>query len=673
MTIEAALDRVLRHPSVCSKRFLTNKVDRCVTGLIAQQQCVGPLHTPIADFAITALSMYNTVGTVTSIGEQPIKGLLCPKAGARMSVAEAISNLVFAKISTLKDVKCSGNWMWAAKLEGEGAKLFRACEAMCDIMIKLGIAIDGGKDSLSMAARVGRETVKSPGTLVISAYAPCPDIRRKVTPDFKGPIRGELSVIIWVHLSSKFRLGGSIIAQTFSQLGDEVPDIEDALALSHAFNITQEFILDGSILSGHDVSDGGMITTLIEMAIGGISGFQVQLPVDEKECHGMLFGEEAGWLLEIKAEHAERFMSACLKKGVSVLNLGQPAGFGMKSLATIRAKHGSLVLMSTVGKLYKLWEETSYKLECRQANYRCVTEEFSGLENRTGPKYKLTFDPDNITRQQQTFTKNPVVAIIREEGTNGDREMVTSVQMAGFDVWDVTMQDLLNGTITADYFTGIVFPGGFSYADVMGSAKGWAGCLKFHNKLRDQFEMFRTRRDTFSLGVCNGCQLMSLLGWVGRIFKDNAAEQGVFLDHNLSERFECRFSTVLVDDSRSIMTQGMKGSWLGVWVAHGEGRFTYRNDKILNSLEQNKCISFRYIDDNGHPTEVYPMNPNGSIGGVAGICSEDGRHLAMMPHPERCTLMWQWPYVPANMQHVKVSPWMKLFHNAYQWCLQNTN
>ncbi|XP_076232300.1 phosphoribosylformylglycinamidine synthase [Calliopsis andreniformis] len=666
-TVQSALERVLRLPAVASKRYLTNKVDRCVTGLIAQQQCVGPLHTPLANVAVTAISHFSTVGIATSIGEQPIKGLVNPAAGARMTVAEALSNLVFAHISDLRDVKCSGNWMWAAKLPGEGAALYDACSAMCFFMYELGVAIDGGKDSLSMAARVGKDVVKAPGTLVVSCYAPCPDIRRVVTPDLKAPAAGRCSCILFVDLSNgQNRIGGTALAQVYKSLGNDVPDIQSADALKNAFNATQKLIGEGKVLAGHDVSDGGLITCLLEMCFAGISGIDVNISHKVGSPTEILFAEEVGWVLEVDEENHNYALNVFKQFNTPVYSIGRSGGLGLSSSINIKVREETAIT-STVLSLMSLWEETSYQLERRQTNVECALEEFTGLKDRTIPTYKLTFDPDvKPVEIQKNLSSNIMVAVIREEGINGDREMVASLIQAGFQVWDVTMQDLLNNKVTFDRFRGVIFPGGFSYADVLGSAKGWAASLLFHPSLQKQLKAFTSREDTFSLGVCNGCQLMSFLGWIGNGTSD-IENPDIFLDHNVSERFECRWSTVKIDKSPSIMLSGMENSTLGVWIAHGEGKFTFRNNKVLEKLKENNCLAIKYTDDYGNPTERYPLNPNGSTEGIAGICSADGRHLAMMPHPERCTQMWQWPWKPTNWNYVK-SPWQRIFDNAYAWC-----
>lgn len=679
--VRIALDRVLRLPSVASKRFLTTKVDRCVTGLVAQQQCVGPLHQPLANAAVLAVSHFSTEGIATAIGEQPIKGLVDAAAGARMTVAESMTNLVFALISDIKDVKCSGNWMWAAKLPGEGAALYEACTAMCNLMGQLGIAIDGGKDSLSMAARVSGETVKAPGTLVVSTYAPCPDIRCIVTPDLKGPIHSTSTVLMLVDLSGgKSRLGGSALAQCFNQLGDSVPDVDNPNLFGSAFRTTQGLIAGNKILSGHDVSDGGLVTCLLEMAFAGNCGLVVDIPsrsgISPIE---LLFSEELAWVLEVEESQFKVVEGTFSAAGVLCLPIGRPTQVGPKSMIRISVG-GEMVLESPMLEMFLIWEETSHQLEMLQTNPECAVSENKSWATRRAPQYSLSFDPKKPPKVASLISSSiPVVAVVREEGINGDREMAASLHMAGFVVWDVTMQDLLDGKITADYFRGIIFPGGFSYGDVLGSAKGWAASLLFHPNLRKQFQAFANRPDTFSLGVCNGCQLACLLGWVGPSSKSALKESEdewpappVTLDHNTSERFECRFSSVRIDKSPSVMLRGMEGSVLGVWVAHGEGRFTFRNDEVYNAMEKNGCLAIKYVDDIGQPTMTYPLNPNGSQGGLAGVCSEDGRHLAMMPHPERCTLLWQWPWLPPSWAVNDPSPWLRMFQNAYVWSVDNT-
>uniref|UniRef100_A0A3P9CVS0 Phosphoribosylformylglycinamidine synthase n=1 Tax=Maylandia zebra TaxID=106582 RepID=A0A3P9CVS0_9CICH len=651
LTVKDALHRVLRLPAVASKRYLTNKVDRSVTGLVAQQQCVGPLHTPLADVAVVALSPFSLGGAATAIGEQPIKGLVCPAAGARMAVGEALTNLVFARVTELKDVKCSGNWMWAAKLPGEGACLWEACQAMCAVMGQLGVAIDGGKDSLSMAARVGKETVKAPGALVISAYAVCPDITATVTPDLEDP--DGKGVLLWVPLSpGHHRLGGSALAQCYSQLGDCSPDLDQPELLTACFNTTQKLIHDRLLSAGHDISDGGLLTCLLEMAFAGNRGID------------SLNVEELGLVLEVSQSDLETVCQRYSDAGVQCLHIGRTCGFGPEAMIRVRVD-GKEVLRELLPDLRAMWEDTSFQLERLQANELYIKQEEEGLSKRTQPYFKLTFNPSEMpTISQPGITR---VAVVREEGSNGDREMSVSLYMAGFEVWDVTMQDLCTGSVTLDPFKAVVFVGGFSYADVLGSAKGWAATVAYNSKAKAEFDRFRQREDTVSLGVCNGCQLLALLGWVGE--SEEGVESEVVLSHNKSGRFESRFVSVGIQDSPSIWLRGMEGSALGVWVAHGEGLVQFRSSRAQDLIISGGLAPLRYLDDQGHPTEEYPLNPNGSPQGIAGLCSRDGRHLAMMPHPERCTLSWQWPWAPRDFRpSLTPSPWLRMFKNAASWC-----
>ncbi|XP_054646459.1 phosphoribosylformylglycinamidine synthase isoform X2 [Dunckerocampus dactyliophorus] len=666
LTVKDALERVLRLPAVASKRYLTNKVDRSVTGLIAQQQCVGPLHTPLADVAVVALSPFSLEGAATAIGEQPIKALVSPAAGARMAVGEALTNLVFARVTALKDVKCSGNWMWAAKLPGEGACLWESCKAMCEVMGQLGVAIDGGKDSLSMAARVGKETVKAPGALVISTYAVCPDISATVTPDLDDP--DGTGVLLWVPISpGHHRLGGSALAQCYGQLGDCSPDLDRPELLAACFNTTQTLINDQLLSAGHDVSDGGLISCLLEMAFAGNRGIDVDLSSQGAEgVMELLFSEELGLVLEVSQPDEESVCRRFRDTGVPCHHIGRTCGFGPDAMVKVRVD-GQEVLSERLPYLRALWEETSFQLERLQANELCVQQEEEGLARRTQPSFKVTFDPSEIPICKQPAAQ-PRAAVVREEGSNGDREMSVSLYMAGFEVWDVTMQDLGSASVTLEPFKAVVFVGGFSYADVLGSAKGWAATVTYNATAKAEFDRFRQRGDTLSLGVCNGCQLLALLGWVGE-GQDGAASE-VVLTHNKSGRFESRFVSVGIQASPSVWLAGMEGSSLGVWVAHGEGLMQFRSTQALDKITSGGLAPIRYLDDQGQPTEEYPLNPNGSPRGIAGLSSKDGRHLAMMPHPERCTLGWQWPWAPQDFRAAlkQPSPWLRLFRNAAAWC-----
>jgi len=668
LTVRKALDRVLRLLSVGSKRFLTNKVDRSVTGLIARQQCAGPLQLTVSDVAVIAQSHFGTTGAACSIGEQPVKELLDPAAMARMSVAEALTNIVWAEVSGLGDIRCSGNWMWAPKLPGEGSRLYDAAVAMRDIMIKLGIAVDGGKDSLSMAAKVtsadgSHETVKSPGALVISAYVTCPDITKTVTPDLKMPGRSNLLLI---DLSGgKNRLGGSALAQVFGQTGSESPDIEDPELLKRGFNAVQKLINKRLVLAGHDRSDGGLITTLLEMAFSGNCGIDINLPsesVHSSDPIATLFSEEAGLVVEYLPTSEAAISRVLSSAEVPFFMIGKT---GQEKRIKVDLGWKS-VLDEDMRVLRETWEETSHRLDLFQRNPDSIREERKNNYDRKGPQFIVPFKPEPTPASALARKDKPKVAVIREEGSNGDREMASAFALAGFEPWDVMMTDLLEGRATLDGFRGVVFVGGFSYADVLDSAKGWAASIRFNKKIWEQFERFYHRPDTFSLGVCNGCQLMALLGWVP--WRGIADELQPRFIHNRSGRFESRFSTVKVLKSPAIMFQGMENSALGIWVAHGEGMAYFPEKDIYHEAEFG-LAPLRYVDDNGAITEDYPFNPNGSPAGIAGLCSPDGRHLAMMPHPERVVLPWQWGWMPEQMKRtLTASPWLRMFQNAREWC-----
>jgi phosphoribosylformylglycinamidine synthase len=702
ITLNEAIERVLRLVSVGSKRFLTNKVDRSVTGLIARQQCVGPLQLSLSNVAVISQSHFGLTGAAIAVGEQPVKGLISPQAMARMSVGEALTNIVWAKVSAFEDIKCSGNWMWAAKLSGEGAGLYDAAIALKDILIELGIAIDGGKDSLSMAAVVpcspgNTEIVKAPGSIVISAYVTCPDVTKVITPDIKKP---GASRLLYIDLGNgKYRMGGTALAHVYGQIGNESPDLDDSQLLKRTFNAIQRLISEDVILSGHDRSDGGLIVTLLEMAFGGNCGLEIQMMQDARykmqdtkhrnstSCimnHAsgplpLLFSEELGFIIEYLPENEDRITEVLQDNGVPYQVIGNTI---VEKEIDISINNHSF-LKEDMRVLRAIWEETSYHLDKLQANPDCVDEERMVNYDRKVPRYTLSFTPQNPTLSP--FSKNPPnpsllkggkggvpvitpkVAIIREEGSNGDREMSSVFYQAGFEVWDITMTDLLEGRTNLDDFRGIAYVGGFSYADVLDSAKGWAGVIRFNKKLYEQFQKFYERTDTFSLGVCNGCQLMALLGWVPwEGIPDKAQPRFI---RNKSGRFESRFSTVHISPSPSIMLSGMESSTLGVWIAHGEGRLYFPDNEIQQVVISKGLSPIRFVDDEGQFTEVYPFNPNGSPSGIAALCSPDGRHLAMMPHPERTFLKWQWPYMPEDWRkNLEASPWLKMFQNARQWC-----
>lgn len=664
-----ALRLIFRLPSVGSKGFLVRKVDRSVTGLIAQQQCCGPLQLPIADVAIVAQSHFGLTGAAIAIGEQPVKMLIDEKAGARMAVGEMLTNMVSARISDLSHIKCSVNWMWAAKLPGEGARMYDAATAVAELMTKLGIAADRGKDSISMAARVGNENIKAPGEVVISAYASMPDISKKATPDIKKP--GESKLVLIDLSKGRNRLGGSALAQAIGQLGDESPDLDNPALFLNAFNTIQRMIDDGLILACHDRSDGGLITTLVEMILASNCGMSIELR-HEEEAIPQLFSEELGLVLEYLPTDENKIQSLLKESQVPFTILGKTE---KEKQAVIRHRN-KIELDVNTATLLSWWEASSDRFEEEQMNPAAAREQ-AQHHNRPGLKYHLTFEPGATSEQILLQTNKPRVAIIREEGSNGDREMASAFYWAGFEPWDITMTDLLEERILLDQFRGIAFVGGFSYADVLDPAKGWASTIRFNSKLWEIFRYFFNRPDTFSLAICNGCQLMAFLGilpWQGIPEK----EQPRFIQ-NTSERFESHWGTVRISDSPAIMLRGMSGSILGIWSAHGGGRLHCPNPQILHDARRQNLTPIAYVDDEGQPTEKYRYNPNGSPLGITAFCSPDGRHLSMMPHPERSFLLWQWPWIPQEWNTKKLkyrigghflwaSPWLKLFQNAREWC-----
>ncbi|RHY33061.1 hypothetical protein DYB32_001916 [Aphanomyces invadans] len=657
ITVPSALDRVLRLLSVGSKRFLTSKVDRYVEQL-HDGRC-----RPDSRWV----------------------GLVNPGAMARLTVGESLTNLVWASLSgSLVDIKCSANWMWAAKLPGEAARMYECCKAMTTFMKDVGVAVDGGKDSLSMAARVDSENVKAPGTLVVTMYAACADVEKTVTPDLK-PHGGDL---FYVDLGQgKYRLGGSALAQVFSQVGRQVPDVDDSTLFVNAFKAIQTCVHNGWLSAGHDRSDGGLLVALLEMAFAGNVGVQLNIPtpnaspskvVTLREQLGVLFAEELGYVVQVPKAHQADVVALFDSLRVPLVHVGHVTEHDQCVRVQV---NGRTVLEDTTANLRDIWEATSFELEKRQRSPDHVQQEQDGLKHRRIPPWQLTYEPTPpkaiSTRHQHR------VAVLREEGSNGGsstyREMGSSFYLAGFEVWDITMRDLVAGTVALDErFRGVAFVGGFSFADVLGSAKGWAGVVKYHPNVLAQFKAFRARADTFSLGVCNGCQFMSLLGWVNPPVTEQLAVEDSnragdlnprFID-NACEKYVCNFVTVQIQESNAVLLKGMAGSSLGVWVAHGEGRAYFPDPRLLQNVLDNQLAPVRYVNDANEVTEAYPFSPNGSPHGIAGLVSDDGRHFCMMPHPERTSLKFQWPYKTKAIQDAKVSPWLQMFQNAKTFCEQ---
>ena len=699
---ENNLNKVLSSITVGSKRFLTNKVDRSVTGLIAQQQCIGPLHTPLSNYGLMASGFlktnlnsksnirqtshkmlnlsekdniydvspspnYRYTGCATSIGEQPLFGLLDPISMVHKTVAEMLTNLMFVLIDDFNDISASANWMWPCpnKDPEEGYKMNLAMKELSKVFKELDITIDGGKDSLSMAVKHDNKTVKCPGSLVLSAYASCPDIYKKVTPDLKSTS----SALYFIDLSDgNFNMGGSLYSSLNNMLMCPTmnpPYVPDFSKVKKTFNLIQKLISRDMILSGHDKSDGGLITTLIEMSISSNIGLEINLNEDITQGRSIeyLFNEDIGLVIEVDAGSDVR----CLDKfGLSILDLLKTLNINAYEIAkTVVTKDVTLktnnitFYKEDIHKLRSIWETPSYELEKHQCNKELVKIEkefYSNLASYQSPKWSMTFRHINfISDVSKTYN----VGIIREEGSNSDKEMASAFYLANHSVTDINMNDMIENPNLLDQYNVIVFVGGFSFADVLGSATGWYSVIKNNSNISKQFEKYFNREDTYSLGICNGCQLMVKLGWLG---------PGISMAKNDSGRFESRFSNVRVSESNSLFLKPLTDLEFGIWVAHGEGKFVIEPE-IMDKLNRENRIPMRYIDNYGQIADekTYPFNPNGSKNGVASILSENHRHLAMMPHPERSFMIWQIPYLPNEIKsRLKkwdngYTPWFNMF------------
>lgn len=638
---------VLKLEAVACKDWLTNKVDRSVTGRVATQQTVGEIQLPLNDVAVMALDFNGTKGIATSIGHAPVAALADAEAGSRLAIAEALTNLVFAPIEGgLQGVSLSANWMWPAKNSGENDRLYRAVEACSKFAIDLGINIPTGKDSLSMTQKYpDGKVVYAPGTVIISTVGECSDINKTVQAALK-PHQG--SKVYYIDFSKdRAKLGGSSFYQTLNKVGTECPDIKDSYYFSHAFMAIQKLIEQGLVLAGHDISSGGLITALLEMCFPSASvGLKVKTDrLKEKDLIKALFSENAGVLIQI--EQVEKVRAILDNYDIDYISIADVTLDSAVSLPEIG-------LNLDVAELRDVWFRSSYLLDRKQSGEKLAKDRFDNYKNQklsyqfgkdwTGNFIKSGIDP---FRKEKGQSK---AAIIREKGVNGDREMAYSLWLAGFEVKDIHMTDLITGREDLSDVQMIVFVGGFSNSDVLGSAKGWAGAFLYNEKAKLALDNFYARPDTLSLGVCNGCQLMVELGLVG---KTNSSKAKML--HNESHKFESAFVNVTIPENNSVMLQGLSGQRLGVWVAHGEGKFS------LPEPENEYHVGMKYS------YEAYPGNPNGSDYSVAGISSKDGRHLAIMPHIERSLKPWNWPYYP-EQRHDEFTPWLDAFVAARKWC-----
>ncbi len=639
------LEKVLQLEAVACKDWLTNKVDRCVTGRVAKQQTVGRLQLPLNNCGVVALDYEGIHGIATSIGHSPISGLIDPKAGSQNSIAEALTNLVWAPLDKgLKSVSLSANWMWPCKNPGEDARLYEAVEACSQFAIDLGINIPTGKDSLSMKQKYRDKDVLSPGTVIISAAGHCNNIALVVEPVMQ--INGDS--LYYINMSQdEFKLGGSSLAQTQNKIGQETPNIKNAKFFKNAFDAVQELIRKNLILAGHDVSSGGLITCLLEMCFSDINkSAEIDLSAfDHYDIVKMLFAENAGIIIQAGNDEAvEKFLE---KQNIEFFKIGRCV---RQRFLTVN--HQQKTFKFDVAKCRDLWFKTSFELDKNQTPIHLAEERFKNYKTQA---LQYVFPQNFVGKVKKASGKKPMAAIIREKGSNSEREMAKALDLAGFEVKDIHMTDLISGRENLEDIQFLAAVGGFSNSDVLGSAKGWAGSFLYNEKAKTALYHFFEREDTLSIGVCNGCQLFIELGLLHR--EDDEKPKML---HNDSHKFECQFTSVEIQNNNSVMLSNLAGMKLGIWSAHGEGKFSFPYAK------ENYNIVGKYAYD------AFPANPNGSQYNTAMLTDKTGRHLVMMPHLERSIFPWNWAYYPKDRTEDKITPWLLAFENAKQW-LQNGN
>ena len=658
--LSEAIYRVLRLPTVANKSFLITIGDRTVTGLVARDQMVGPWQVPVADVAVTATSFDTYTGEATALGEATPTALIHPAASGRMAIGEALTNIAASRIDQLKDVRFSANWMAPAGHPGEDAALFDTVKAISELCQQLDICIPVGKDSMSMKSvweQDGEQrSVTAPLSLIACAIAPTVDVRKTLTPQLVTD-QGDTDLIL-IDLGKQVnRLGGSALAQVYKQVGHHAPDLDDPLAMQHFFEAIQQLNEDGLLLAYHDRSDGGLFAALSEMAFAGHSGVSVLLDDLGSDAVAALFNEELGAVIQVRHSDLKTVQGQFRESGL--LSHSHVLGtLSEDDRITIRHQGRILVNESRLD-LQRAWSETSWQMQKLRDNPVCADQEFDRLLDRTDPGIGVSLSYDLNEDVAAPFINSgvrPKMAILREQGVNGQVEMAAAFDRAGFECHDVHMSDLLEGRTDLNDFKGVVACGGFSYGDVLGAGEGWAKSVLFHNNTRDMFSQFFEREDTFGLGVCNGCQMMSVLHEL-----IPGADHWPRFVKNRSEQFEGRYSQVEVVDSPSIFLQGMAGARMPIAVAHGEGRVEFS----AADQQQQAQLALRYIDHQGNPTETYPLNPNGSINGETGYTTSDGRFTIMMPHPERVFRAAQYSWHPGDWQ--EDGPWMRMFRNARVW------
>lgn len=664
--LDEALERVLCLPAVASKGFLITIGDRSITGMIAREQMVGPWQVPVADAAVTTLAYDTYFGEAMAMGERTPLALLDAPASGRMAVAEAITNIACSRIAKLGDIRLSANWMAAAGYPGEDARLYETVKAVgMELCPELGITIPVGKDSMSMRTvwqtDAGKNSMAAPLSLIISAFAPVQDVRLTVTPQLQTEQGASSLLLLDLGLGSN-RMGGSALAQVYGELGKEVPDLHSASDLKKFFAFIQEALEQQLLLAYHDRSDGGLIVTLLEMAFAGHCGFSVALDkISSAAVVECLFSEELGAVIQVNDSKLATLLALADEYGLNDICL--PLGSVQAGDAISISYANKIVLHSSRTALHRIWAQTSFHMQALRDNTQCAEQEYASLLDADNPGLhgKLSYDlNEDIAAPYINLGARPRIAILREQGVNGQLEMAAAFHRAGFTPVDVHMSDILSGALQLDNFNALVACGGFSYGDVLGAGEGWAKSILFNELARAQFEAFFKRTSTLGFGVCNGCQMMSNL----RELIPGASHWPHFV-RNASEQFEGRTTMVMVENSASVLLQGMQGSRFPIAVAHGEGRAEFHDQAHLQAVLQSGTVALRYVDNYGKVTEQYPANPNGSPAGIAGLCNDDGRFSILMPHPERVFRAITNSYKPS--QWTEDSPTMRMFRNARVW------
>jgi phosphoribosylformylglycinamidine synthase len=663
------IKRVLSLPAVADKTFLVSIGDRTITGMIARDQMVGPWQVPVADCAVTTVTLNSYTGEAMAMGERTPIALLDYAASARMAVAESVTNIACAAISEIGDIKLSANWMCAAGSEGEDAGLFEAVKAVgMELCPALGICIPVGKDSMSMRTtwqddvdgQPVDKSVTAPLSLIITAFAPVTDVRKSLTPQLRTD-SGDSALLLIDLGCGKNRLGASALAQVFKQQGDNPADCDDALKLKAFFNSIQQLNSDDKLLAYHDRSDGGLLATVVEMMFAGATGLELDLSSLSDDVTGVLFNEELGAVVQVRTSDINDVLLLLNNAGLAdcVYNIGQLS----TEQSLVIKQNGQSIYQNSRQKLREIWSETTFHMQSLRDNSDCAEEEQATRLDMSNPGISpiLTFDPnDDITASLNSNSSRPAIAILREQGVNGQLEMAAAFDRAGFKTVDVHMSDIISGKVDLINFKGLVACGGFSYGDVLGAGEGWAKSVLYNQRAREQFENFFIRTDTFTLGICNGCQMLSNLKSL-----IPGTDHWPHFVRNRSEQFEGRVCMVEIEESPSIFLTSMVGSQLPIAIAHGEGRAQFTDEAHQTSCNNSGLVAARYVDNYGKVTNQYPYNPNGAADAMSALTSVDGRVTIMMPHPERVYRTVQNSWAPDNWQ--EDGPWMRMFRNARVW------